>query len=94
MILGCDEASWDSMVHHYYSFYWNDMVNDGVEQCAIDLGYTQITWDTSEDPPSSEDSNWKELNNVEKRGAICLGYKSSTWDADTDCSESLMRFLL
>jgi len=81
MILGCDEASWDSMVHHYYSFYWDDLINVGIEQCAIDLGFTQFSWDTGEDQPCSEELDWKDLNNVEKRGAICLGYKQSTWDA-------------
>lgn len=92
MIFGCDEASWDSMVHHYYSFYWVDMIDLGLKHCLTDLGYTQTSWDTGLNPPRAESLYWRELNDAEKQGAICLGYKPSTWDVETDCFEIAVRF--
>eukprot|EP00593_Proboscia_inermis_P015671 CAMPEP_0171302010 /NCGR_PEP_ID=MMETSP0816-20121228/11292_1 /TAXON_ID=420281 /ORGANISM="Proboscia inermis, Strain CCAP1064/1" /LENGTH=161 /DNA_ID=CAMNT_0011780063 /DNA_START=494 /DNA_END=976 /DNA_ORIENTATION=+ len=79
-ILGCDEVSWDSQIHHYSSFYWEDLINAGVKSCATKLGYDIQSWDLQLNPPSSAFTLFDDLSNNEKEGAICMGYSEFTWD--------------
>eukprot|EP00592_Proboscia_alata_P008310 CAMPEP_0194353772 /NCGR_PEP_ID=MMETSP0174-20130528/2019_1 /TAXON_ID=216777 /ORGANISM="Proboscia alata, Strain PI-D3" /LENGTH=244 /DNA_ID=CAMNT_0039122447 /DNA_START=353 /DNA_END=1087 /DNA_ORIENTATION=+ len=86
-VLGCDEQSWNKMITHYYSYYWQDFVADGIEHCIEKLGYNQVSWDEGVNPPESETQYFDELSADGKDGAECLGYSQSTWDTswEIDC---------
>jgi len=85
--LGCNELSWNKMISHYYSYYWQDFVADGIAHCLRKLGYNKRSWDEGTNPPVSETQSFDELSDNARRGAECLGYTQSTWDTswEVDC---------
>ena len=60
---------------------------------AIVLGYSPQLWD-SDGEPFSEELNWEELTEEQRRAATILGYNEQTWNDDSSQDDEEMLLLI
>mmetsp|Transcript_7524 Transcript_7524/g.15021 ORF Transcript_7524/g.15021 Transcript_7524/m.15021 type:complete len:650 (-) Transcript_7524:298-2247(-) len=78
--IGWNQATWDCWINHFRSYSWENLVFYGLDLDYQSLGWTDLSWDGTEDAPPSNDKTWNELNELEKQYARKLCYFEDNWD--------------
>ena len=65
-------------MNHYLDFTWSELVDRGMDEAAMELGFTEQTWDNDEWPASFQ-KNWSDLTENEQWAAVRFCYWQDNW---------------
>ena len=85
--LRLDAEAWDCHANHYVAYWWEDLVEAGMDGYMLALGWDKETWDGDGDEPASEDSYWDDLTAEERAAAGQICYFGELWDGETSVAE-------
>lgn len=83
-LAGSFASSWPDAGLYGKCKAWRDLALSEIA-AAVQLGYTQATWDDGETPPACMQP-WEKLSSLELKAAKALGYSHAEWDAELDAS--------
>merc|ERR1712161_115629 len=78
--IGIFEEAWDCYVNHYGDYSWSELEEYFLAKYWIALGWNQLSWEGTIDPPTSGDKFWRELTRVQQEAALEVCYSPGSWD--------------
>lgn len=72
--LGWSADIWNCHINHYSDYDWQDLVDEGVQQYWLALGWTEASWLGQITAPTTEDADWIGLSAGEQAAATQLCY--------------------
>jgi hypothetical protein len=81
--LGFSESQWDCYMNHYIYYEWDLLVDMGVQDFLLELGWTQDNWGGSTaDTPEIYNSDWEDLTDEQRGNATEVCYFQESWNGD------------
>ena len=82
-----DEEGWDCWMNHYFDYFWEELLDDDLQEYFVILGWTQEMWDEESGVPLSEDLAWEELSDQQQAAATYICYFPDLWNMELEIGE-------
>jgi hypothetical protein len=67
-------------MNHFKGYTWEELVFYGMDFHYTALGWTELSWEGIDSPPTSSAKLWDQLTETEREHAADVCYYASTWD--------------